>query len=364
MIKKQKIICLDSSNLINLLDLDKSNNKDANKKYEDFKLTLEKENIKILISSNHLIELLGSDYENDRLTKLSSIPQAIYISLKTRSKNKFFNYSVGAILTLEIMAIIKGFQTTKSIQKYVKKILIKNNTTYTLDPIYQRKDIKNAIKEYKRLLNFAASTGDGQKEKNEKIKDILRLENSKLYIEQKKTKMIAEALKQKLIDEDYAQLATDKFFEFLSKEIIEKIDPERPIINQIMNQLHIKENEYNEKSYIIDLICLSVTRSQIKNIYKTIQMPLNKNTKINEEIIPSYQVIKSIIKYKQERENKTGSDLTDLSLLLLSPYCDIMSVDRRTFQDIEQAKRSNPELKNIMCKIIKQHQFNKEYGII
>lgn len=357
----EKIICLDTSNWINWLDNLNSINKNKRQLAEKLKQKIEKTNIKFLVTFEHIAELLGGEieeYKEKRISKIKEFNNIIYLNLQTNSNKSFVNITTPAILALELMVESHGLSDIIAIKNQAKKLLISKHSQTKLYNHLDYKKIKEKIKDYQIFLDAISSIDEDKIEHNEKIKNFTNIQHKTMTektIKIEKEKILLNLKKAKTINDDMAETLANEYILFIEQKI-KKMNDDSPVIYQILESMGVEKNKINDNSTIVDLIIDFVTQNEENQIRKIFNIQIEKEQK-NQSMIPSREVIKSVYKWKQFRLSREGSCITDISLLSLSPYCDIQYVDKRTAEDIKRAKQKNPILEKIMAKTLKSGSF-------
>ncbi len=75
--------------------------------------------------------------------------------------------------------------------------------------------------------------------------------------------------------------------------------------------------------------------------------------KLRDRLMPSEEIISQIRKSRKNAARSSGSDLNDDYHATLIPYLDAVVVDKRTHENLRQAKRRNPELSLLLKPVLK-----------
>ena len=123
-------------------------------------------------------------------------------------------------------------------------------------------------------------------------------------------------------------------------------------LQQFLNYHGIDIEELGKNAVMEDLLKLIDFRARLKFAHKRFNMPWESFKKsIQPEQIPSWVIESSLFSHSQEQPEYKGSELNDYWLACLSPYVDLIYVDKRVKNDFERAFRKNPVFRELLNKV-------------
>ena len=123
-------------------------------------------------------------------------------------------------------------------------------------------------------------------------------------------------------------------------------------LQHLLNYHEIDIEELGENALMEDLLNLIDFQAKLKVAHKKFNMPWQSFKKsIRPEQIPSWVIESSLFLHSQEQPEHKGSELNDYWLGCLSPYVDLIYVDKRVKNDFERAFRKAPALCELLNRV-------------
>jgi hypothetical protein len=123
-------------------------------------------------------------------------------------------------------------------------------------------------------------------------------------------------------------------------------------LQQFLNYHEIDIEELGENALMEDLLNLIDFQAKLKVAHKKFNMSWESFKKsIQPEQVPSWLIESSLFLHSQEQPEYKGSELNDCWLACLSPYVDLIYVDKRVKNDFERAFRKAPVLCELLNKV-------------
>lgn len=127
-------------------------------------------------------------------------------------------------------------------------------------------------------------------------------------------------------------------------------------LQQFLNYYEIDIEELGKNAVMEDLLKLIDFRARLKVAHKSFNIPWDSFKKsIRPEQIPSWVIESSLFLHSQKQPEFKGSELNDYWLACLSPYVDLIYVDKRIKNDFERAFRKN----SILCELLNNVKIEK-----
>ncbi len=123
-------------------------------------------------------------------------------------------------------------------------------------------------------------------------------------------------------------------------------------LQQYMNHHEIDIEELGKNALMADLLELIDFRAKLKVAHKVFNIPwLSFKKLIQPKQLPSWIIQNSLYSSSQEQTRYKGSELNDYYLACLSPYVDLIYVDKQMKNDFERAFRKNPVFCELLNKV-------------
>lgn len=127
-------------------------------------------------------------------------------------------------------------------------------------------------------------------------------------------------------------------------------------LQEFLNYHEIDIEELGKKALMGDLLKLIDFRAKLKVVHKRFNISWESFKKsIQPEQIPSWIIESSLFLNSQEQPEYKGSDLNDYWLACLSPYVDLIYVDKRVKNDFERAFKKDL----VLCKLLNKVKIEK-----
>lgn len=121
---------------------------------------------------------------------------------------------------------------------------------------------------------------------------------------------------------------------------------------KFLNFHEIDIEEFGENAVMEDLFRLIEFRAKLKVVHKRFDIPWESFKKlIKPEQIPSWIIESLLFEHAQEQPEYKGSELNDYWLACLSPYVDLIYVDKRIKNDFERAFRQSSIFREFLNKV-------------
>jgi hypothetical protein len=122
-------------------------------------------------------------------------------------------------------------------------------------------------------------------------------------------------------------------------------------LQQYLNYLDIEIHDLEKNATMGDLLDTIEFRRKIKVVHKRFSVTWDHFKKlVKPNRIPSWIIENSLCLYSQKQNEHKGSELNDHYLACLSPYVDLIYVDRRMKNDFKRASHKN----SVFCKLLNQ----------
>jgi hypothetical protein len=123
-------------------------------------------------------------------------------------------------------------------------------------------------------------------------------------------------------------------------------------LQQFLNYLEIDIEDLGKNAVMEDLLKLIDFRAKLKVAHKRFNMPWESFKKsIQPEQIPSWFIESSLFLHSQEQPEYKGSELNDYWLACLSPYVDLIYVDKRVKNDFERTFKKDSVFREFLNKV-------------
>jgi hypothetical protein len=127
-------------------------------------------------------------------------------------------------------------------------------------------------------------------------------------------------------------------------------------LQQYLNHHEIDIKEFGTNAPMEEILDIIEFRGKLKVAHRMFNVTWESFKKsIQPERIPSWVIESSLCSYSQKQAEHKGSELNDHYLACLSPYVDLIYVDKRMKNDFERASRKN----TVFCKLLNKVKVEK-----
>jgi len=156
-----------------------------------------------------------------------------------------------------------------------------------------------------------------------------------------------------------AHLMADAFMRKVVAEMPSSVASVRDLLIGALVKQGVDESEIRDDCILADLSRLGVFRSQLRVIASKTGRSFEKLKTVPLGKLPSRLIIEALKRHGQVREKRPGSDVVDGHLAVLSAYCSVLYVDKRTAEDFRRVRQKEPYLNDSIGKIVKAATFDE-----
>ena len=152
--------------------------------------------------------------------------------------------------------------------------------------------------------------------------------------------------------------AAARFLDDVKARAVEIFTDASDPTHQIMRSHGLDPSQAGPNTTTTDIGDLAAFQHRLRIVSEILAVPFEElKTWVVEEQIPSCVIQGAINRYRQDAQERKGSDLTDNYLACLAAYADITYVDKRTLENIRRAQQKCPELVTLLRRVEKASHY-------
>lgn len=365
MIERPRIIAPDSSHWSRWLDAMRSSEPDVRERAATLHERLMEQGRVPLLSWHHLEELLGGEddaYAADRVASLKAVPFMAWLRLP------HVDEGIGSIVDIfaaEVIAAFEGHSDLAAVRDRARSLLLTTGNGRraigehswvwkAMRPIiHSRQGHVTAVASLGWMDIFDETQTVGQLSKMSIAAPAKIHANLPLIHEQ----VFQQALRGTGGDTAKARAIANGFIERARAMTPASNSTVRELLVSTLTSQGVDEPEIRDECIIGDLMRIAHFRSLLRVAADATGRSFADLKQVTMSLIPSFVIEEAIRAHRQPREKLPGSDLIDRHLAVLSAYCDVLYVDKRTSEDLRQVRQKEPALDALMGEVRKEAAF-------